>query len=512
MQLRKDEADAQAVDAADAAAAAMAAAEGADWVVLEEEASRRSKSISLAAKWAPREGKEGHELACALAKAMFPSADGKAATSMKAYRRLVAALNARLKTIETLMCAGRWADISPQAVPGRAGKLYTRALLNLVGTKRKGQELTAAQKDELRRPDDADRMSCRARFEEHFARAKEGKAVVHGADTLFPHEVVKHARNDGPSLSEGERSQLVAVWRSMVEKAKAGGGLKRTIFMSDFSGSMQSSQQGDIPYWVSVGLGMLGAEVSEGAFHNKLMTFDSTPKWHTFPEGADLFARLDTLTSGVGQGTSTDFQAAMDLVLATLKASRTRPGEEPENLVVLTDMGWDQACASNQRGVYTGNAYRHHVKTDPWQTHVEMIRESFRRAGEDMWGEGQGFTMPRIVIWNLASSYSSDMHATAETPGVALLSGWSPALFEVLQADGPRELTPLEVLRIELSHPRYECVRARVRAVVAAEEAAAASAGGGGGGGGVGGAGGAGDAGGSDGGPGAEEEGAGEEA
>jgi len=31
-------------------------------------------------------------------------------------------------------------------------------------------------------------------------------------------------------------------------------------------------------------------------------------------------------------------------------------------------------------------------------------------------------------------------------------------------AEGPRELTPLEVLRIELSAPRYDVVRDRVRA------------------------------------------------
>ena len=137
-------------------------------------------------------------------------------------------------------------------------------------------------------------------------------------------------------------------------------------------------------------------------------------------------------------------------------------------------MGWDQACRSGQRSAYTGNAYRHHVKTAPWQTHVEMIRESFRRAGEDMWGEGQGFAMPRIVIWNLASSYASDNHhATADTPGVALLSGWSPALFQVLQTEGPRDLTPWEVLRIELDHPQYDVVRQQVRA---ADPAAAAAA------------------------------------
>jgi hypothetical protein len=295
-------------------------------------------------------------------------------------------------------------------------------------------------------------MACRERFVQHFERAREGQAVVHGADTLFPHEVVCKAA--GGELSESERSQLLAVWSSMVAKAKAGGGLQRTIFMSDFSGSMQCGGVVS-PYWVSMALGMLGAEVSEGAFHGKLMTFDYTPTWHTFPKEGDLFSNIQTLT-GLGQGTSTNFQAAVEMVLSTLTAERVQPGDEPENIVVLTDMGWDQA-----NGASDG---RLHGKTAAWQTHVEMFRESFRRAGESLWGEGRGYNPPRIVIWNLSSSYSSDFHATADTPGVALLSGWSPALFEVLLAEGPRELTPMEVLRIELSAPRYDVVRDRVRA------------------------------------------------
>ena len=403
-------------------------------------------SISLAAKWAPREGKADHALAVELAKLIFPG-DPKA---LEKYRKMLSPLNARIKTIETLMCSGRWAEINPQSVPGRAGKIYAKALLNL------------DSKGEPRHPDNEDRNACRENFVVHFAKAKDGKAKVHGADTLFPHEVAKKAFEQRHSLSEDERSQLIVVWRSMVEKAKAGGGLKRTIFMSDFSGSMESAPGTNVaPYWVSAALGALGAEVSEGAFHNKLMTFDANPTWHTFAEGSDIFGRMEVLRMHLGQGTSTDFQKAMDLILATLKTERVRPGEEPENIVVLTDMGWDQACASNGTSAYTGNTYRHNVKTAPWQTHIEMIRESFKRAGEDMWGVG--WNPPRIVIWNLAASNSGDFHATAETPGVAMLSGWSPTLFEVLQTDGPRELTAMEMLNIELGNPRYDMVRERVR-------------------------------------------------
>jgi hypothetical protein len=219
-------------------------------------------------------------------------------------------------------------------------------------------------------------------------------------------------------------------------------------------------------------LGMLGSQIARGPFRNKIMTFDSTPKWHTFPEGADLFGLMKTINGSIGVGLSTDFQKAMDLVLQTLKTNRVRPEDVPENLIVLTDMNWDQACSSSETSRYTNNSYRHVVKTDPWQTHIEMIREAFRRAGEDMWGTP--FTPPRIVIWNLAASPQTDFHAEADTPGVAMLAGWSPAQFKVLQKEGPRQLTAYEILRQELDDKQYDRVRDTVRAVTAPPTAAAA--------------------------------------
>lgn len=439
------------------------------------------ESISLCAKWAPREGKHGDDMARRLALLLHQlggsaasDTAAKPAVRMANYRRLVAGLNRRLNTVETLMSSGHWADIKPATVPGRAGKLYTRAFLNLVNTTEKGQTLAAADLDKLRHPNDADRMACREAFVAHYARARAGKAKVHGADTLYPHEVVKAARliAHGAEGAEGQRDHLAAVWRSMVEKARGSAGMRDCIFMSDFSGSMQSAgKAGDTPYWVSAALGMLGAVASTGAFARRLMTFDSTPTWHTFPADTDdLFACLATINGSFGQGLSTDFQKAMELVLETLREARVRPGEEPKNLVVLTDMNWDQACAEGTVSRYTGSSYGAHVKTRAWETHVEMIRASFKRVGEELWGAGGGWQMPRIVIWNLSPpAGTTDFHATADTPGVIHLSGWSPTLFRILQEEGPRAMTPYEGFRQEVDDPRYDVIRERVRSATTSE-------------------------------------------
>jgi len=49
-----------------------------------------------------------------------------------------------------------------------------------------------------------------------------------------------------------------------------------------------------------------------------------------------------------------------------------------------------------------------------------------------------------------------------------MLYGWSPTQFEVLQKEGPKQMTAYEMLRLELDHPRYEKVRSRIRAILSA--------------------------------------------
>jgi hypothetical protein len=173
------------------------------------------------------------------------------------------------------------------------------------------------------------------------------------------------------------------------------------------------------------------------------------------PADATLRTALDSIRAnpGIGQGVSTDFQKAMDLVLKTLKDNQTPPGEEPKNLIVITDMGWDAASKYGGAGYYTGNSYGHHHRTGDWETHLDAIKASFKRGG---------WEPPRIVIWNVSAQYSSDFHAQADTPGVIMLSGWSPSLFKILCEEGPRCVTPYDALRAQLDDKRYDCVRTRV--------------------------------------------------
>lgn len=432
-----------------------------------DQASLASGKVSLMAKHAPREEKYPDQFKL-MANRLFAD-EPKFSRRCKALRQALSAMNKVSKTVEINMCDKHFADINPAEVPGRALQKYTKAFLN--------QPSNYRQAEHQRPSEDPDRVECAEHFVEHFAKAARGEAKVNGSKTVFPHEIVKKVvhfqrrrahcyceSNDCLGCDDGntsEKDALVAVWNQMVKDAKEGGGLGRSLAMCDFSGSMQSSgSNNDTPYWVSMAMGLLISEVTTKEFEDTFLTFDSKPTLHQLPKG-DIFQRVASIGHRIGQGTSTDFQKAMDLVLQRCKQMRVKPGEEPENLIVLTDMNWDQACASHESSSYTGNRYRHVVKTESWQTHVEMIREAFKRAGEDMWGEGQGLTMPRIVIWNIAAT-STDFHAKADTAGVVMLSGWSPSLFKVLQKDGVVIQTPYQALRAQLDDERYDPIRERV--------------------------------------------------
>ena len=346
------------------------------------------------------------------------------------------------------MCDRHFADIEPSHVPGRALQKYRKAFLNEASTFKNGHHDKFARGE---RSTEYDRIEGAKHFSEHFAAGAKGDVILKGADTVYPHEVVEavyHSHDD----SEAEKNLRLGQWLALIKKAQEGGALKNCLAMCDFSGSMDG-----LPKMVSLALGMLIAEISGS---NKILTFDSEPKWHTFNPAHNLYEKI-AFIGNIGHGLSTDFQKAMDLVLEDIKERRVKPEDVVKDLIVFTDMGWDQACSSSEQSPWTGNSYRHNVKTEQWQTHIQMIRENFKRAGEDMWGVA--FVPPRIIIWNLRAAYD-DFHARADEEGVVMLSGWSPALFKVLQEKGVEVLTPYAALRLQLDDPMYQPVRDLVRA------------------------------------------------
>ena len=407
-------------------------------------------NLSLVAKWLPREH-SNKDARASLARTFALELCPRSRQPQAEYRKRISAVNKVLKTVETTMCGGSWTDIDPSHVPGRALAKYRAAFLNQPVKGAHGRK-TPSTKD--------DRIACEKRFREHFAKAAKGEAKVNGADTVFPHELVARvlAGEGDRNSAVAERNAIQASWNAIRDPVRRAGALDRTLAMCDFSGSMSGT-----PMNVSMALGCLISEVNTGVFANHILTFDSTPSLHKF-KTVDLVDRVNEVRH-LAQGTSTDFQAAYNLVLSHLKAHAVPPGQEPKDLIVLTDMGFDEATTAHAYGRYTGNRHTEAVKTKEHETHVQIARRAFRLAGEQLFGEGRGWQAPRIVIWNLRAEYK-DFQAKANEEGVIQVAGWSPSLLKVLTTRGADALTPGAMLRAMLEDPRYDPVRERVHSVL----------------------------------------------
>ncbi len=382
------------------------------------------EDMSLLAKWLPREKSATYRgFARWIARTVYPN-ERSERDQLILYRKETSFMNSKLKTVEVHMCAGRWRKIKPEAVPGRCLKLYNKAFLN---------EKTDG---ELRHPEQSDRMKCRDHFLDFIQGLASGEKKAHGAHVVLPHELVSKALDSNMTAEQHIINQ--AQWDSIREETLKLGGLGKAIAMCDFSGSMAGT-----PLQISMALGILISECTHDAFRDYLLTFDSEPEWHSFVGHSTLQSKVRSL-DGCGQGLNTDFNKACRMILNRMHQCRVPVDEAPDDLIVITDMGFDRADRYSEWNL--------------WESQISDIRREFQEAGEKLWGKGNGWKAPRIVIWNVRAEYK-DFHATAHQEGVVQLSGWSPSMLKALQKGGGQMITPYHGMRTILDDERYDPVR-----------------------------------------------------
>jgi hypothetical protein len=398
-------------------------------------------SLSLLAKWLPREKSLTFKgMARNIANYIYNDIRSDKIRMMK-YRKDCSMLNKTLDTVEINMCGNTWNKIIPEHVPGRCMKSNKKAFLN--------EKLKSTAEGELRHPTSDDRMECRQNFLAFIEDLKAGKKTAHGANVVMPHELVSACLSR--KTSEAEKDIIQAQWESIRSEIIKCGGIGKCVPMCDFSGSMSG-----LPKLISTALGILISEVNHPAFKDHILTFDSTPTWHSFKGMSTLDEKLNSLRRDLGIGLSTDFYKACMLILDKLVEYCIPVGEEPEDIIVLTDMGWDDATKSYDMSHDNTESNNTNTNTNTkWMSQLEYIRYAFRVAGEKLWGKGNGWKVPRIVVWNLSAKYNN-FHAKASDEGVVILSGWSSSVLKVLQKGGIEVVTPIAGLRQILDDERYK--------------------------------------------------------
>jgi hypothetical protein len=435
---------------------------------------RAPRNLSLAAKFAPSEGSHFSKLLGAdkeICKLLFPVLVGAHVTdaawpaARAKYRRLLTSLRRALAVPEVHMCAQRWAEINFAQVPSLCLDRHKRAFLN----EGKG-----------RNSEDEDRTACRERLLEMIA--EKGAAALKGKQ-LFPHEIVAQVLGKR-ELSTGVSAVLNAQWEAirtglleMVAQRKAelaaaatqveavdalqaatelragasaGGapdsafaevlsvatdvaidaavssdarkpvGLARVVCMADVSGSMSGT-----PMNVAIALGILVSEVSHPAFRDKVLTFESEPRWHDLSAETTLVGKVQSLGRAPWGG-STDFGKAMAQIAEMVERERLEQQDIPD-LLVVSDMQFDEARdgVGGWGGAYGGHA----TAPDSWDTAYEKIARKFHDVG--MLVHGRPLNPPNIIFWNVRAD-TLGYPAAADQKGVMLLSGYSPALMKFI--------------------------------------------------------------------------------
>ena len=454
----------------------------------------RTPNLTLAAKYAPREGcyfDKGLGAAKKLAAALY--GDANPAAARRKYRKLVSRLNAALGTTEVLMAAQRWEEIEFGRVASLCLQRQRKAFLNET---LKGSLSAADDETGNRHPDNparvAARRALRAALLEKGAKGVNGKA-------LQPHEIARKCM--GHMSSTVEADLMHAQWESLrqgvietlavaaaareaaaceaaADAAAVSGGdgtlaamgalraglprhvdLGKLVPLVDVSGSMHGT-----PMEAAIALGILVSELSHAAFRHRALTFESRPSWVDLSGCAKIADKVRCLQRAPWGG-STDFEAACEMILQAAQAARLKPDEVPD-LIVFSDMQFNQANGGG-RG--------------RWETHHERLTRRFAEVGRAVCGEP--YAAPRIIYWNLRGD-TAGFPVAADEPNTQLLSGFSPSLLklvlsgkdivadetEVTMPDGTVKLvregpTPAETVRAALDDEAFDAVRLALAAV-----------------------------------------------
>ena len=327
------------------------------------------------------------------------------------YQRWVLTpLRATARVPEPMMAARRWGEVSYKYVASKCMHINSKNFL----------------KHDMER------------FEAYLDSVVDGKAKISGA-TLLPHELLAKAiaplsaDHNGPStrgrglgsssavaalrarIAKREAQVIDAQWDAMIARLRAAGALDNCLAICDVSGSM-----GDM-YWhgaetepivPAVALSMVLAQLARPPFANVFVTFSEQPEIVVLREGAGLAANAAAMVSS-GWGMNTDLHAVFVRLLLPLAVKHRVPREEMvRRLFVFSDMQFDEADGVGR------NAAR-------WETNHDEIARAYAEAGYDV---------PEIVYWNLAGALET-VPVEAERKGVALMSGFSPAMMKVFMGE-----------------------------------------------------------------------------
>jgi hypothetical protein len=311
------------------------------------------------------------------------------------YRKILVDLT---KVVETQMCANDWDNINFSHVPSLAASRYKKAFNRHT-----------------------------AKFAEYVNNLISGdKSVKVNAAAVFPYDVLKglNSYNFDNQFTKTERDHIVAQWAALPDYV----GDASILPLVDVSGSMECPAGGGASKSkvtcldVAVSLGLYLADKNKGKFKDTFLTFSSSPQL-LYLKG-DVVQKADQMCRSTWE-MSTNLHAALELVLKTAVKGKVSQDEMPGMLLILSDMQFNQCVRHDDSA-------------------IEMIARKYEQAG---------YTMPRVVFWNLNAS--GNVPVKADASGAALVSGFSPSVVKALLSADADDFTPEGIMLKTVMSDRY---------------------------------------------------------
>lgn len=297
------------------------------------------------------------------------------------------------KVVEQQMCSNEWDQINFNHVPSLAAARYKKAFKRHT-----------------------------VKFEQYVEKLVKGEAGAKvNAAAVYPYDVLKGVSTGGVNYGKTELDHINAQWAALPNYV----GDANILPLVDVSGSMTcpAGKNSKVTCLdVSVSLGLYLSEKNEGKFKDTFLTFSHVPQLLHLK--GSIVDRVKQMVKSEWQ-MSTDLHKALDSILSVAIKGGVPQEEMPEMLLILSDMQFDQCARFDESA-------------------IEMIERKYEEAG---------YKMPRVVFWNL-NAYDN-VPVKMDKTGVALVSGFSPAIVKsVLNAD-MEQFTPEGIMMKTLMSDRY---------------------------------------------------------
>ena len=367
-------------------------------------------SVSLLAKWLPSVNASS-EITKKYAKMVYNHLGMKPAE----YRKWVAKLRKYIDVVEVKMSAKDWSEIDYSKVPSRANLIYNQAFL---------------RNDEARRQQFLDAV-------------KNGEAKIN-AGTLYPHDIVaKYCTHTRWNESLGHYDEgLESLWKSLPDAVD---GCGNTLVVADGSGSMTDciGKSNISALDVANALAIYFSERCSGEFKNNYITFSMNPQFVHFNEDSSLLDKLRIAFQHT-ECSNTNIEAVFDLILSTAVKSHMCQEDMPKNIVIISDMEFDECARSN----YTGDYYR--LGSMPGKSLFKALADKY---------DSVGYKLPRLIFWNV-NSRTGTIPMIENEMGVVLVSGFSVNICKMVMNG---QTDPYDCLVETLNSERYSPVDEKIR-------------------------------------------------